>query len=240
MLNEKVVAAKLREAKQDLKSLDDLISSKSLPSSILYTLLMIATLAGVYFLASNIFESYFIAIIPATIAGGIFDNAIKKLASSVFVVRRKELIELRNKKKDIEQKILKLNTSSILHQQIDKHYWLGLKGVDLEEACKILFNRYAGVKLNLTSRTGDGGIDLLGGGIAIQCKGHKNPIGEPAVRDFFGAVTSRKREISKSIFVCPSGFTEPAKKFAKGNVQLLDASALSRLAQNQLKEIEKD
>ena len=123
--------------------------------------------------------------------------------------------------------------------QIKNEYWQNLKGVDLEVATQNLFSRYLKTKLYLTSTTGDGGIDIHGNEIIFQCKGNKSKIGEPAIRDFYGAARSLRIKSHRSIFVAPSGFTDLAMKFAKYKMKLVDAEILSGLVKSELNKIKK-
>jgi restriction system protein len=80
---------------------------------------------------------------------------------------------------------------------------------------------------------GDGGVDVIlrkdGQLIAVQCKQWKIwNVGEPALRDFLGAMTSGKYD--RGIFVTVGKYTAAAQKFAaKNQIELVDGDKLLAL-----------
>lgn len=95
-----------------------------------------------------------------------------------------------------------------------------------------------GFQAELTEVTGDGGIDIIamldlpfsGGRYIFQCKRYaeNNPVGAPAVRDFYGAVTADKAV--KGIFITTSDFTAQAKEFTEQTrIELVDRVRLMQL-----------
>ncbi|MGI6364436.1 MAG: restriction endonuclease [Bacillota bacterium] len=114
-----------------------------------------------------------------------------------------------------------------------------LDGQQFEELVGTLLKKM-GFITELTSRTGDGGVDivayletpLLKGKYLIQCKRWKGPVGEPVVRDLYGVVLSENA--NKGIIITNSSFTDKAIKFANGkNIELLDGSVLNKLLSEQ-------
>lgn len=108
-------------------------------------------------------------------------------------------------------------------------------GLAFEEKCLCLL-RAMGFHARTTKRTGDGGIDivatstqpLLAGQYVVQCKNWSNPVGEPVIRDLYGAVMGTRA--NKGILIISSTFTEPAKDFAQGKqLELIDGEELERL-----------
>ncbi len=96
-----------------------------------------------------------------------------------------------------------------------------------------------GFRSEMTSVTGDGGIDIIavsekpivGGRYLIQCKRFAagNLVGAPAVREFYGALTADKKAV-KGIFITTSGFTKQARDFAENlPLELIDADSLHEL-----------
>jgi restriction system protein len=113
-----------------------------------------------------------------------------------------------------------------------------LSGSDFEKLVCGLFERM-GFQAEQTKATGDGGVDIIlrvdrpivGGRYLIQCKRYSKDsrIGEPVVREFYGAVAAQKGVI-KGVFVTTSSFTEGAVKFAKSlPIELIDGVGLKTL-----------
>jgi Holliday junction resolvasome RuvABC ATP-dependent DNA helicase subunit len=97
-----------------------------------------------------------------------------------------------------------------------------LSGEDFEKLIAELLGRM-GFRAETTKPTGDGGIDIVatsdkaifGGRYLFQCKrfAPDTPVGAPAVRDFYGAVTAERAV--KGIFVTTSDFTVQAREFGE-------------------------
>ena len=91
----------------------------------------------------------------------------------------------------------------------------------------------------VTASSGDGGIDgvisedTLGlDEVYIQAKKYaaNNPVGEPELRDFVGAIDTKGT--SKGVFVTTSSFTKPAEDYVKKcskKIVLIDGNELARL-----------
>lgn len=100
----------------------------------------------------------------------------------------------------------------------------GMDGVEFEHWVADLFRR-AGFLVNVTKVSGDHGIDLLaslpGRLIAVQCKRWDGTVGEPIVRDLYGAMTAVNAH--SGCLVTTGSFTAQAHQFAKGKpLSLLD------------------
>jgi restriction system protein len=99
-----------------------------------------------------------------------------------------------------------------------------------EQLVADLFRRM-GYRVQETGRTGDGGVDLVlekdGLQHLVQCKQYRSwSVGEPVVRDFYGAMAARETRCEGFIVTCGS-FTEPAKLFAQGKpIKLIDGGEL--------------
>jgi Holliday junction resolvasome RuvABC ATP-dependent DNA helicase subunit len=112
-----------------------------------------------------------------------------------------------------------------------------LSGQDFERLIEALLTRM-GFQTEMTSTTGDGGIDIIavldkaivGGRYLFQCKrfAPDNPVGASAVRDFYGAVTADRAV--KGIFITTSQFTAQAHEFGRRvGIELIDSVELQKL-----------
>ncbi|MFZ5905298.1 MAG: restriction endonuclease [Chloroflexota bacterium] len=110
---------------------------------------------------------------------------------------------------------------------------------EFEQATGELF-RQKGFEVTHSGKTGDGGVDLTmtKGGLKFiaQCKRYTTePIGEPILRDFYGALVHQRAD--HGYFVTTSRFTKPAIDFAKNKpITLVDGIGI----QNWLDQIEKE
>lgn len=103
-----------------------------------------------------------------------------------------------------------------------------LEGEEFEELCAAYFEAL-GYTVDLTPQSGDGGIDLVlsrDGALAIvQCKRTRKSVGEPIVRDLFGALHHTGAD---EAFLCASsGFSPAAREWARGKrVTLVDGAEI--------------
>ena len=94
--------------------------------------------------------------------------------------------------------------------------------------------RQQGYEAEITETTGDHGIDLLlrrQGQLVgvIQCKRWSDPVGEPVVRDFYGALMSIGAP--KGYIFATTSFTPQARAFAHGKpIQLIGLEDLIEIA----------
>ncbi len=107
-----------------------------------------------------------------------------------------------------------------------------------ERLCQRLLRESGFVKVEITGRSGDGGIDgvgvlrlnLLSFHVLFQCKRWKSPIGAPIVRDFRGAMVGRA---DKGLIMTTSSFTADARREATRDgapaIDLVDGEALCEL-----------
>ena len=107
-----------------------------------------------------------------------------------------------------------------------------------ERLCQRLLRESGFVKVEITGRTGDGGIDgmgvlrlnLLSFHVLFQCKRWKAPIGAPIVRDFRGAMVGRA---DKGLILTTSNFTADARREATRDgapaIDLVDGDTLCDL-----------
>jgi Holliday junction DNA helicase RuvB len=105
-------------------------------------------------------------------------------------------------------------------------------GRSFEHKCMDLLRR-RGLEVQLTGRTGDGGIDIIaksrdpiaGGKYIVQCKDWANPVGAPVVRDLYGVVHAE--DANRGILITSSSFTPEATRFAAGKrLELIDGTRL--------------
>lgn len=105
----------------------------------------------------------------------------------------------------------KLNNKENL-KQIEKLIW-ELDGFQFEEFCSMLFS-LKGIKNDLTSKTGDGGKDIIlrtdKGKVYVECKHYspKNLVSNPLIIKLIGACTVDN--INKAIFITTSGYSKDA------------------------------
>lgn len=90
-----------------------------------------------------------------------------------------------------------------------------------------------GYSVETTAHSGDEGIDLMlkkdGKLRCAQVKLHSKPIGQPVIRDFFGAM--QHLGAAKGYVVTNNTFSLQAERFAEGKpIELVDGSELTRLA----------
>ena len=97
------------------------------------------------------------------------------------------------------------------------------------------------VKVEVTGRSGDGGIDgvgvlrlaLLSFQVYFQCKKYKGSVSAGAIRDFRGAMVGRT---DKGLFITTGTFTAEAKKEATRDgapaIDLIDGDLLCDLLKN--------
>jgi len=88
-----------------------------------------------------------------------------------------------------------------------------------EKLCQRLLRESGFTRVEVTGRSGDGGIDgigvlriaLLSFQVFFQCKRYKGSVGAPAIRDFRGAMVGRT---DKGLFITTGSFTPEAKREA--------------------------
>lgn len=107
-----------------------------------------------------------------------------------------------------------------------------------ERLCQRLLRESGFVKVEVTGRTGDGGIDghgvlrvnLVSFQVLFQSKRWQNPVGSSVVRDFRGAMVGRA---DKGLIITTSTFTKDARAEATRDgapaIDLVDGEELCRL-----------
>ena len=115
---------------------------------------------------------------------------------------------------------------------------LSISPEGFERLCQRLFREKGFIKVEVTGRSGDGGIDgkgilkigLVTFKVFFQCKRYKGSVGSSEIRDFRGAMSGRA---DKGIFLTTGRFTKDAKKEAERDgaesVDLIDGAELCSL-----------
>ncbi|NBX04304.1 MAG: restriction endonuclease [Alphaproteobacteria bacterium] len=109
---------------------------------------------------------------------------------------------------------------------------------DFEKLCQRLLRESGFVKVTVTGKSNDGGIDgtgvlrvnLLSFQILFQCKRYKGSVGSSTVRDFRGAMAGRT---DKGLIITTGSFTSEARKEATRDgapaIDLIDGQELCDL-----------
>lgn len=115
---------------------------------------------------------------------------------------------------------------------------LGLDPKAFERLCQRLLREFGFIKVEITGRTGDGGIDgvgvlrlnLLSFHVLFQCKRWKGSVGASTIRDFRGAMIGRA---DKGLVLTTGYFTPDARREATRDgapaIDLVDGEALCDL-----------
>jgi restriction system protein len=114
----------------------------------------------------------------------------------------------------------------------------GMEPDAFEKLTQRLLRESGFVKVEVTGKTGDGGIDgqgilrmnIISFQIFFQCKKYKGTVGASAMRDFRGAMQGRG---DKGLFVTTGNFSSGAKQEATRDgapaIDLIDGNALCEL-----------
>jgi restriction system protein len=107
-----------------------------------------------------------------------------------------------------------------------------------ERLCQLMLRESGFIKVQVTGKTGDGGIDgigvlkinLLSFTVFFQCKRYKGSVGAGAIRDFRGAMMGRA---DKGLVITTGSFTTDARKEATRDgataIELVDGEELANL-----------
>ena len=88
-----------------------------------------------------------------------------------------------------------------------------------ERLCQLVLRESGFTRVEVTGRSGDGGIDgvgvlrvnLISFHVRFQCKRYSGSVGAPEIRDFRGAMVGRA---DKGLFITSGGFTREAEREA--------------------------
>lgn len=113
-------------------------------------------------------------------------------------------------------------------QRTQDEFWNALSGTQFEREVANLLNK-SGFTAQLTSSSGDGGVDIiLDDGTIIQCKARRGPCGPAALRELFGSLHDFGAH--KAILISREGFTSASRQFAEGKpIDLWDRNTLIAL-----------
>lgn len=110
-----------------------------------------------------------------------------------------------------------------------------------ERLCQLILRESGFIKVQVTGRSGDGGIDgigilkmnLLSFHVSFQCKRYQGSVGSRELRDFRGAMIGRG---DKGILITTGSFTSEARKEANRDgapaIDLIDGEDLCGLLKN--------
>lgn len=144
------------------------------------------------------------------------ERVLRKKEQDYFLAKSYKQRQQRNKfQKNLKTIDDLLNLTPVQFEQWVNNNIFSKEGWDVEE----------------TKITGDGGIDLIlkrnGEHSIAQCKRFKSSVGEPLLRDFYGAMTSEG--VSRGYFVTTGVFTLQAQKFAEDKpIVLMDRRVLAQ------------
>jgi hypothetical protein len=115
---------------------------------------------------------------------------------------------------------------------IQKQSALHLSDIELERLAAQVYKKM-GYKVQHVGQMGDHGIDVLlinpnNQKEIVQCKQWSKPVGEPVLRDLYGAMMHDKA--IRGWLWAPRGFSGPAKAWARGKpIVLVDDMEINRL-----------
>jgi len=152
---------------------------------------------------------------------------------------------LRRKETTLDEEVDEGNLpgeSRVLWQEELLEQILSMSPDAFEKLCQRILRESGFIQVEVTGRSGDGGIDgrgifrmagLVSFRVLFQAKRYKGSISAKHVRDFRGAITGRA---DKGIFVTTGSFTRDAKKEATRDgapiIDLIDGGQLVELMKN--------
>ena len=113
-----------------------------------------------------------------------------------------------------------------------KHSAISLSDLELEKLAAQVYKKM-GYKVQHVGKMGDHGIDVLlinpnNQKEIVQCKQWSKPVGEPVLRDLYGAMMHD--QAVRGWIWAPRGFSGPAKAWAQGkSIVLVDDAEINRL-----------
>ncbi len=182
------------------------------------------------------------------------DDLLEADMEKIFLASRKIKSENRKRKKDhadVKKNVDldsskdadlnedEINTDDWKDQLLEKLY--GIDPYDFEKLCQLVLRESGFIKVEVTKKSGDGGIDgvgilrvnLLSFHVSFQCKRYKSSVGAGDIRDFRGAFVGRG---DKGLFITTGTFTSEARKEANRDgapaIDLIDGEDLCDLLKN--------
>jgi restriction system protein len=155
------------------------------------------------------------------------------------IVRKQD--RLQKQKKESEVEFIKDDESGVSEEDWKESLLNVLKVMDpsaFERLCQRILRENGFTKVQVTGRSGDGGIDgigilrinLLSFHVSFQCKRYKDSVGAGAIRDFRGAMVGRG---DKGLFITTGSYTPDARKEASRDgapaIDLIDGEELCEL-----------
>ncbi len=117
---------------------------------------------------------------------------------------------------------------------IQKQSAIYMSDIELEKFATQVY-RKMGYHAEHNGETGDHGVDVMLMNLKnqkeiVQCKQWNKPIGEPVIRDLYGAMIHEKA--IRAWVWAPRGFSQPAKSWAKGKpIELVDDEKIGQLVE---------
>ena len=171
--------------------------------------------------------------------------ALTQKGQEIQKINPQEIIKLVNSQEKPIKKIKKTDESPILtiENQNDVEEWRDevfkalteMKSDAFERLCQRLLREAGFIQVNITGRSGDGGIDgvgiirlgLLSFRIVFQCKKYQGSVSSPIVRNFRGAMTGRA---DKGLIITTGSFTrdaiQEANRDGAPSIDLIDGDRL--------------
>lgn len=166
------------------------------------------------------------------------EHELKALTKQAKSQKNKEAIV-----EDLEEsKLLALNPEKIPTELVWQERLIGLlrsiDPSDFEKLCQRILRESGFVKVQVTGKSGDGGIDgvgvlrinLLSFQVLFQCKRYQGSVASSEVRDFRGAMVGRS---DKGLMITTGSFTNEARKEATRDgapaIDLIDGAELCSL-----------
>lgn len=155
------------------------------------------------------------------------------------VVRKQD--RLQKQKKEAEVEFVKDDGDDVGEEDWKEMLLNVLKVMDpsaFERLCQRILRENGFTKVQVTGRSGDGGIDgigilrinLLSFHVSFQCKRYKDSVSAGAIRDFRGAMVGRG---DKGLFITTGSYTPDARKEASRDgapaIDLIDGEELCDL-----------
>lgn len=115
---------------------------------------------------------------------------------------------------------------------VQKQSAIYMSDLELERFAAQIFKKM-GYKVQHIGAMGDHGVDVMlvnpkNQKEIVQCKQWNKPVGEPTIRDLYGAMMHEKA--ARAWLWAPRGFSEPAKAWAKGkSIELVDDKKINQL-----------
>jgi HJR/Mrr/RecB family endonuclease len=111
---------------------------------------------------------------------------------------------------------------------------VAMSDIELEKFAAQVYKKM-GYRVQHVGETGDHGVDVMlinpkNQKEVVQCKQWNKPIGEPVIRDLYGTMAHERAACGW--LWAPRGFSEPAKRWAKGKgIELVDDKEIGRLVE---------